>query len=440
MSKQTTRRDVLKRAAAASAAVFAPTFLPGSALSDEANERMKMGGIGCGGIANIDVGSLRNHGDYIAYCDAQTAKAVHFNKRYSGGKARIVSDYRRILEDPNIDIVSISTPDHWHVKIAIEALQAGKHVFCQKPLTFTLEEGLMIIDACRKYPRQAFLVGTQQRYAKDLFLRAVNMVQKGLLGEMKKVTCMIGGSPSGGPFPVATPPADLDWNYWLGPAPKVDYIPERCFGTFRWWYEYSGGKFTDWGAHHVDIAMWALGLQTLADGPTEIDGTEAVHPITLRAGQPTVDNCFNTATTFNVRCKMPGGVDLYVTDGPDNGILFEGSKGRIFVNRAKITGLPIEENWDEGKYTDDDLTRMFKGKSYTRPKINFMQCVREGGLTTSDPFSHVAAMQVCHLSAIAARLGRVIRWDAAKQEIIGDEDGQNLSARKPRAEFAYPEV
>ena len=140
----------------------------------------------------------------------------------------------------------------------------------------------------------------------------------------------------GGPFPKLAPPKELDWDFWLGQAPKVEYIKQRCHGNFRWWYEYSGGKFTDWGAHHVDIAQWAIGQDKQGTGPIEIDGSDAKHPVPLKDGYPTVDDCYNTAHDFAVHCKFANGIMMTVDSRSHNGVLFEGTKGRIFVNRGKI--------------------------------------------------------------------------------------------------------
>jgi predicted dehydrogenase len=294
--------------------------------------------------------------------------------------------------------------------------------------------------AAEKFPNLQFLIGTQQRSQRDLFLRAVNMVHKGLLGEIKKVKVGINGSPAGGPFPVENPPKEIDWEMWLGQAPKVDYRTQRCHNDFRWWYEYSGGKFTDWGAHHVDIAQWALKEDVKGKGPTTIDGTDAKHPVPFENGYPTADDCYNTSTDFAVTCRFPSGVEMVVTSRDDNGILFEGTKGRIFVNREKITGKPIEEQWDKDQFTDADVVALYKGKPFEGHKDNFYRCIREGGLPVSDVFSHVMAMNTCHLTAIAARLGRQITWDPAAEKIVGDEQAAAFMARTPRPGYEIPRV
>ncbi len=442
---QSSRREFLKKsAAAATVAGMVPYFTSTSkAFANDAKNDRPL--IGCIGVGSMGTGDARGHsgfGDIVAVCDVDSrhAERAKYDDRIGKGKADAYHDYRKVLERDDIDVVSIVTPDHWHVKIAIEALQAGKHVFCQKPLTLTLEENQLIRNACKKHSDKVFFVGTQQRSDRDRFLRAVNMVQKGLLGDIQKVTVGINGGPVGGPFKKEEPPKELDWNMWLGQAPLVDYIKERGHYQFRWWYEYSGGKFTDWGAHHVDIATWALGEDKEGMGPTEFDGTDAKHPVEFKDGYPLVDDCYNTSHDYAVKCKFPSGIEMTVTSRGDNGILFEGTKGRLFVNRGKIVGQPVEENWDKDQFTADDLAALYKGKPHEGHKGNFYRCIREGGLPVSDVYTHVQAMNTCHLAAIAARLGRTIKWDPKAEKIVGDDQAAAFFARKPREGFEIPRV
>ncbi|HSG70304.1 MAG TPA: gfo/Idh/MocA family oxidoreductase, partial [Planctomycetaceae bacterium] len=303
-----------------------------------------------------------------------------------------------------------------------------------------LEENQLIRKACQKYSDRVFLVGTQQRSDRGRFLRAVNMVQKGLLGDIKNITVGINGSPTGGPFPVAEVPQELDWNFWLGQAPQVDYRQKRCHYEFRWWYEYSGGKFTDWGAHHVDIATWAIGHHKASMGPVEIDGRGCEHPVPFKDGYPTVDDSYNTSHKFSVKCKFENGTVMDITSEGDNGILFEGTKGHMFVNRGKITGQPIDENWDKDHYTEEDVTALYNGKQFEGHKNNFYRCIAEGGLPVSDVFSHVQAMNTCHLAAIAARLDRVIKWDPREEKIVDDDQAAAFFSREQRKGFEIPRV
>jgi len=442
---QSTRRDFLKQSSLLAAAGGVLPYFPWSQPAFANNSAGSRPRIGCIGVGSMGTGDAHQHagfGDILAVCDvdANHANRAKNDGNLGKGKADAYSDYRKVLERKDIDVVSIVTPDHWHVKIAIEALQAGKHVFCQKPLTLTLEENQLIRNACRKYSDKVMFVGTQQRSDRNLFLRAVNIVQKGLLGDIQTITVGINGGDVGGPFPKTMPPECLDWNMWLGQAPKVEYIKERCHYQFRWWYEYSGGKFTDWGAHHVDIASWAIGADQEGRGPIEIDGTDAKHPVEFKDGYPTVDDRYNTSHDFAVKCKFEGGIVMNVTSRGDNGILFEGTKGRLFVNRGKITGTPIDEKWDDGKFGTDDLVKLYKGKPFEGHKNNFFRCIAEGGLPVSDVYSHVQTMNTCHLAAIAARMGKVIKWDPKTEKIVGDEVAAKLFAREQRPGFEIPRV
>lgn len=439
---QSTRRQFLASSAVAAGTIAFPWSTPAFA-NISPNDRPVIGCIGLGGMGKGDARGHSRFGDIVAVCDVDQkhAELAKKDEKIGKDKADVYGDYRKVLERDDIDVVSIVTPDHWHVKIAIEALEAGKHVFCQKPLTLTLEENQLIRKACQKHKDKVFVVGTQQRGSKPRFLRAVNMVQKGLIGDVKRITVGIeAGSVAKDPFKKTDPPANLDWDMWLGQAPKVDYIKQRCHGTFRWWYEYSGGKFTDWGAHHIDIALWAIGQNGPGMGPIEFDGTDANHPVEYKDGHATVDDRYNTAHDYAVKCKFENGIEMIVESRGRNGILFEGTKGRFFVNRRTIEGTPIKDERDKDKYDDDDLMALYKGKKFEGHKQNFYRCLSEGGLPVSDVFTHVQTMNSCHLAAIAARLKRVVKWDPKNEKIVGDELAASFFAREPRKGFEIPRV
>lgn len=442
---RTDRRAFLgKTSAMAAAAGFTPYFFWNQPVfaNRMKNDRPRVGCIGLGSMGTGDARDLNNHGDIVAVCDvdANHLSRAKEDDKIGKGVADAYTDYRRLLERDDIDVVSIVTPDHWHVKIALEAMESGKHIFCQKPLSLTLQENQMIRDACRKHPDLVFCIGTQQRSDRDRFLRAINMVRQGLLGKITKVTCGINGSPTGGPFPVEEPPAHLDWDRWLGPAPKVDYRERRCHYEYRWWYEYSGGKFTDWGAHHIDVALWAIDEIDEGRGPVSIDGTDSQHPVEFKDGYPVVDDSYNTSHDFSISCKFDSGVELIIDSRGDNGILFEGEKGRLFVNRGRISGKPVEENWDSDVFGEEQVLELYKGKPFEWHKNNFFRCIREGGLPVSDVYSHLQVMNVCHLAAVAARLKRSIRWNPLTEEIVGDTQAASLAHRDPRSGYEYPEI
>jgi myo-inositol 2-dehydrogenase/D-chiro-inositol 1-dehydrogenase len=220
----------------------------------------KIAAIGVGGRGSGIANQAAGFGQMVACCDVDRDHAERFASKYKG-TCQVYTDYRKVLDRKDVHVVTIGTPDHWHTAIAIAALRAGKDVYCEKPLTLTIDEGKQICRAVKQTGR-VLQVGTQQRSEyKQMFLKAVAMARSGRLGKKLNITCSIGGSSARGPFPTAEPPKGLDWDFWLGQAPLVPYCRERCHATFRWWLEYSGGKLTDWGAHHVDIAQWALGYE-----------------------------------------------------------------------------------------------------------------------------------------------------------------------------------
>ena len=466
MSK-TTRRDFLKRSAIAATAVGAvPYFLSSQqpALAQAPSDRLRMGCIGVGDMGRGNARGFNGLVDIVAVCDVDSLHREmaqddnNIGRRQGNNRVRPTGykDYRSVLDRDDVDVVSVVTPDHWHTKICIEAMQAGKHVFCEKPLTLTLEENQIIREACKKY-NKVFQVGTQQRSQRNEFALATLMVRKGLLGKITKVTCDIGGSPTSGPIPKADVPARLDFDMWLGQAPLVDYIatPEvndanrrdawprnsRTHYEFRWWYEYSGGKFTDWGAHHVDCAMWALDVLADGTGPVKINPILAEHPVPYKDGYPTVDNRYNVSHRFDIECTFEDGLAMHVVSNSrdGNGILFEGTEGRIHVSRGRIVGRPFEDIREQiGElFPNEEFEKLYHGKQWEGHKQNFIRCMREGGLPVSDVYTHIQAMAVCHLCVIAGRLGREVAWDP-KTEKTGDAESQSFVAREQRKGYEIP--
>jgi predicted dehydrogenase len=419
-----------------------------------ANNRPRVAAVGTGSrwyirATGIDAGygsapSMKAFGDYVVVCDADARRrelAGKLVKEWTGTEAAVVNDYRAILDRRDIDIVHISTPDHWHAKIAIEAMRAGKDVYCEKPMTLTIDEGRQMCATCRATGR-IVQIGTQQR-SDPLFLRAIALVRAGRIGELKKATCYVGGAPTSPQLPVVTQPKQLDWNQWLGQAPRVEfrYLAgdngetkswSRCHYEFRWWYEYSGGKLTDWGAHHVDIATWAMGKSET--GPVSIDPVMVKHPVAFKDGYPTDDSRYNTATEFLIRAKYADGTILEIRHDGDNGILLEGTTGRIFVNRGKLTGKAVDE-LKTNLLPAGALEAVYKNRPVVDHARNFFESVAARTEPVSDVYSHHRALTTCHLAGIAARLGRKLKWDAEKEEIVGDSQAQSFIARERRKGF-----
>ena len=475
------RRRFLQNSLIAScaAAGAVPYVFSSRARADEGLDRIRIGAIGCGDQGRNDLNYFDQIADIPVICDIDTVYGLDKTLKtgigvHRGGETiapETCTDYRRVLDRDDIDAVMIVTPDHWHTKIAIEALQAGKHVFCEKPLTLTIAESLALRKAAAKYGK-VFQVGTMQRCFLNEFMLAALIVRGGHLGTIKKITVDIGGGDVSPEIPAAEVPSWLDWNTWLGQAPQTDYlataaepgwdvavgqIPRYTRGhySFRWWYEYAGGKFTDWGAHHIDIAMWATNRLEKGDGPVSIDGTDSEHPVEFKDGYPTVHNRYNTANRFNIYHTFPDGMVMNVcSESPDgNGILFEGTKGRIHVSRGRVKGKCIEEGIAD-LFTEDDYIALNNGLPLTTRfewekdperrallahKENFLCCVRSGGKPISDIESHVQSLHLCHLSAIAARLKRTIAWDSKNETIVGDDQAALFLSRPRRAGFEIPE-
>ena len=455
MSKSNiTRRNALKSSLAWAGAAVITSRTDRAFGFLAANDRPRVGAIGTGSrwcqkATGIDgphgsAPDFRKYGDYVAVCDADTTRrelAGEIVKDWTGTSPESFKDYRAIIDDDSIDIVHISTPDHWHAKIAIEAMLAGKDIYCEKPMTLTIEEGQQMSEVCRDTKR-IVQIGTQQR-SNPNFIRAMALLREGRIGELKKATVSIGGGETSPQLPVASPPRGLDWNLWLGPAPQVEYRHKagnnnetkawsRSHYEFRWWYEYSGGKLTDWGAHHVDIATWALGKTDT--GPISVDPIMVKHPVPYNDGYPTDDSQYNTATEFLILAKFADGKEIEIRHDQGNGILFEGTKGRIFVNRGRLTGKPVED-LATNPLPGSALEAAYKNRPLVDHFRNFFEGVVDKKEPISDVFSHHRALSTCHLAGIAARLGRKIEWDPQAEKIVGDEQAQSFVGRASRKGF-----
>jgi predicted dehydrogenase len=440
MTLHTQNRREFLRVASTSPALL-PFLMPfGRSMAEETqakNDRPRLGLIGAGGQGSGDARGASQYGDFLAVCDVDKthAERAKNDRRIGKGKADICEDYRKLLDRKDIDAVIIGTPDHWHTRICIDAMKAGKDVYCEKPMTLTIDEGKKLGQVARE-TKQVVQVGTQQRSDHNrVFLLAVAMVRAGRIGKIRKVTAAIGGGPTGGPFPVAKTPAVLNWDMWLGQAPKVDYREKRCHNDFRWWYEYSGGKLTDWGAHHVDIGQWAIGME--GSGPNTIEVAKGLLPVEFKGGYPTVDDRFNTTTEFLVRARYANGVTLEIRDDTENGVRFEGSGGKIFVTRDRID---LEGGAVGALYKDPVpeslLHELRKGKKVDGHMANFFECARDRSVPVSDVWTHHRALTTCHLANIAIRLGRPkLTWDPAKEEIVGDSEANAWQARPQRAGY-----
>ena len=426
--------------------------------ADTPNERPRVAVIGCGGQGTGDGRRATNYGDVIAVCDVDTthsayAKAAYTRRMAAKGKVvniDVYDDYRAIIDRHDIDAIICGTVDHWHVKISAEALKSGKDVYCEKPLTLTVDEGRIISKVAQETDR-ILQIGTQQR-SDPRFLQAVAIAHSGRLGKIKKVTVGLNHNPFSKTLPAVAPPRTLNWDRWKGPTDDVPYRflkngkegqalvrtlgdgsidASNCHQEFRWWLQYSGGKMTDWGAHHIDIAQWIIGQCGPRQGPTSIKPVMIENRVPFdENGNPTLDDRYNTPHRFTVQVNFPKDVLMEITSEGRNGILVEGTKGRIFVNRGTITGKPIEE-LDNNPLPSGWLEDIYGGPVVEHVN-NFFDCIASRKRPASDVWTHVASINTCHLSNIAIRLNRQIEWDAATQTITGDAKANAMLKRDSR--------
>jgi predicted dehydrogenase len=389
-----------------------------------ASDRIVIGMIGIGnGVRRgrqllNDLNPFRNQVEVVAVCDVdrnhreEGAHAVQQFNENAGRRGRTVAqheDFRDLLRNRDINAVIIAVPDHWHTIIALAALRAGKDVYCEKPLTLTVDEGKALVRVANETHR-VFQTGSQQR-SDARFRLACELVRNGRIGRVQTVETHIGENPTGGPFPTRPVPAGLNWELWQGQTRHVEYVPQRCHYEFRWWYEYSGGKMTDWGAHHNDIAQWALGMDE--SGPVSVEG---------RGSPPdTRPNCYNCHHTFTATYRYangPGGAEgttLRCTSGGENGVRFEGEDGKwIFVSRSRIAA-------SQRSLLDDPLpptaTRLYVSNNHMG---NFLQCIRSRRPTICPASVGFHSVAVCHIGNIAIRTGWRLRWDPEHLRFTGE--------------------
>lgn len=444
--QKTTRRDFLKTAGASTAVAAAvPYVLTASAArAQSANDKLTVASIGVGGRGTAIGMQATDLGNMVACADVHLKNAERFSGLVAkkGGTCKVYQDYRKILDRKDVQAITCGTPDHWHVKVAIDAMLAGKDVYCEKPLTLTIDESKLICEAVKKTGR-IFQVGTQQRSEfGSMFLKAVALARSGRLGDKLHAVSSVGTATTGGPFKTQPVPDSLDWDFWLGRTPKVDFAPERIGWNFRWWLEYSGGQVTDWGVHHTDIALWALGGEvtgiTAAQGTGEWPGMPAdVNIIDFLNGKVQIPPSYNVAKSFDVDMELPNGNTIKLLSGK-NELIIEGEKGKLRVNRGSLTGKIIDEiNADptEKEWLDKEVAKLYRNMPIHGHMANFFHCVATRELPISDVYTHTKSVNACHMANITMLLKRKVKWDPAKYAFIGDDQANALMRRVRREPY-----
>jgi predicted dehydrogenase len=366
----------------------------------------------------------------VALCDVDSNNLGRAVRMFPG--AMLYKDFRQVIARDDIDVIINGTPDHWHTFVNLAAVKSGKDVYSEKPLTLTIDEGKRLVAAVKRTKR-ILQTGSQQR-SDARFRLACELVRNGRIGKLSHVDTILPAGPRGGPFQTAPVPPQLDWNFWQGQTPTVEYVPERCHGSFRYWYEYSGGTMTDWGAHHNDIALWGLGLDR--SGPVSIEGRPLVEMIPggyTAASEYKVDYAYEngvTHTCLSTTADNPSG-GVVNKEGERHGVKFTGADGWIFVTRGKIEASKPE-------ILSEPLTqKTVTLYESTNHMGNFFDCVRSREQPVCDVEIGHRSVSVCHLGVIAMRLGRRLEWDPVREVFFNDKEANSFVARAQRKPYTY---
>ena len=440
--RPTTRRHLLKSGLALASVAALPSWYLDEVLAQDApaqprspNDMPGIGLVGAGGRGRVIAKEAQKFGRVVAVCDVDAGHRE--GAAIELGDVPQFTDFRELVARKDVDVVLNGTPDHWHTLVNLHALRNGKDVYSEKPLTLTIDEGKRLRDAVKQTGR-VLQTGSQQR-SDAQFRMVCEIVRGGRLGKLTKVTTILPAGLRGGPFKAAPVPAKLDWDLWLGQAPKVEYVPERTHTTFRFWYDYSGGTITDWGAHHNDIARWALGH----DGPVAVEGQRL-------AEQPA--GGYTAASQYRVQYTYADGLPHVcqsttadsIFGAPEgepppgerrNGVVFEGEHGWIYVRRGHL------EASDPALLSDplpSGAERLYASNDHMG---NFFECVRTRKPPVADVEVGHRSVTLCHLGAIATRLpGRRLKWDPKAELFVGDDEANRYVAREQRKPWTYEAV
>ncbi len=429
------RRWLLGRSAVGLAAGMLGGGIPSPASATRrfqlgANEKVGVGYIGVGRRARQLMG-LPRAARIVAVADVDSRRA---DEVAAERKCRSYHDYRALLDDKDVDAVVIATPDHWHVIPAIHACQAGKDVYCEKPLSLTVREGRMLVRAARKYER-VVQTGSQQR-SMSANRVACELVRQGQLGKLKEVIGYNYPGPWECRFDGQDVPEGLDWNWWCGPSPLLPYHAElfRPRGNPGWisFRPFSGGEMTGWGAHGLDQVQWALGMDH--SGPVEVwtEGEPFRPPVYTKPESRKRGEAVCSRPL--VRYRYETGVVLTLADGPPGGATFVGERGRITIDRGRfrldppdlidLEHIPVPS---EAEGTDGHLR-------------NWIACIRSRQRPAADVEIGHRSATVCHLGNIARWTGRRLQWDPREERFVGDAAANRLLDRPRRPGFELPEI
>ncbi len=434
MSKTINRRQFIQRTGKAALLVAAaPTIIPSSVLGRDggisANNRINIGCIGVGGMGTANMNSFLTKSDarVVAVCDVDLAHRTRardkVNETYGDEECASYNDFRELLARKDIDAVMLGLPDQWHGIIGVASAQAGKDIYGEKPLAYTISEGRAVVDAVERHGR-IWQTGSWQRSQKH-FRFACELVRNGRIGNVHTVRV---GLPYGNginnkgtePTPV---PDGFDYDMWLGPAPWRPYNPSRCHWNFRWISDYSGGQLTDWAGHHIDIAHW--GMNTDDSAPVEIEG---------RATFPDAkDGLFDTPESYYFEARYDEGFLMIVADNRQQpkgmGVHFIGDEGWVHVHRG---GIDASDKALLTSFIKPSEIRLYHSEDHTQ---NFLDCVRTRAETITPVGVAHHSIMTGHLGNIAMKLGRKVRWDKSRERFVNDPEADRMLARPMRGSW-----
>jgi len=439
------RREFLRTSALATAAA-APYFAPASVFGAKApSNRITIACIGVGNqgfpvmqrflkmdecqvlaVCDVNRGSNGYKDDKHFYGREPAKQEVekHYAKSRASGSyqgCEAYNDFREILERDDIDAVVIAAPDHWHSEMTVRAAEAGKDVYCEKPLGLTIGDQQAMIKAVRKHDR-ILQTGSHERSNPNV-RRMIELVRGGGIGKVQRVVCnigrhnMIGPGPGWEPMPV---PDGFDYDLWLGPAPDAPYHEDRCLYRFRFISDYAGGQITNFGAHSLDMAQWGLGMDD--SGPVEVKHVYAEH---LPKG-----SLYNAPTFVQFNCKYANGVHLECrTAEPSVRCLFEGTEGTVRIDNQGRNFVTIPRKLREERFGKDIPEVYPSNDDHQR---NFVDCVK----SREEPAAPVEvghrSATVCHLGNIALRLKKQLKWDRESAHLVGSDEANALLSRPTR--------
>jgi predicted dehydrogenase len=421
------RRHFIKQ----STVVAAAATLPGWFLEDSrsyaaaaqprsANDKPGIALIGCGGQGRGDTNWAKNYGNVVAVCDVDENHMEQAAKQFTvDGKAPVkIKDFRRVLERDDVQVVINGTPDHWHTLVNLAAARAGKDIYSEKPLTLTIDEGKRLVSEVKKWGT-VFQTGSQQR-SDPRFRLACELVRNGRIGKLQYMWVGLPTGPREGPFSPQPVPPGMDYDFYLGQAPKVPYNGHNAHWNFRWWYAFSGGQMTDWGAHHNDIAQWGNGTER--SGPVYVDGKQL---------KTMIPGGYDAASDYVVYFKYANGVQMIATNQAPNGVRFEGTNGWIFVDRGQLTA----SNKDLLEQPlDSNAERLYKSDNHMG---NFFECIRTRQAPICDVEIGHRSISTAHLGVISVRLGRPLQWNPEKEQFVGDREANRWVSREMRKPYDY---